>query len=112
MDYTDEKICMYQIEFPRRAQKGDRIVVTLQAAYLVDSKFMATTSYSSNKYLNTVMEPGQTFSIKYPYRIYLSFVSTAPIEEYSDFRFTYTYMEYNPDEDDGQDENANKIVVQ
>ena len=47
------------------------------------------------------MDPGQLYSIKYPYRIYLSFVSKAELFDESDFLFNMKYAKFNPDVEDG-----------
>ena len=61
------------------------------------------------------MEPGTSMSIKYPYKVYLSFVSTATPQSadgsQSDFRMQINYLKFNPDIDDVDDTDGDDQVI-
>ena len=46
--FKKNTLCTYQISFPKRATKGDKIEVTLEKSYQVKPTFIAAKSFSSD----------------------------------------------------------------
>ena len=73
------------ILFPKDSKKGDKLLVTLSTKYKVNATFIATDGYSSKDFQVSEMERNNQYSIRFPYRVYLTFVSTD--SEPADFEF-------------------------
>ena len=68
----------------------------MESSSNVKGKFIASVSYKSNKYLHADIEPGQTLSIGYPYRIFLTMVSETGNMNDANFKLNVKYVKYDP----------------
>ena len=75
-NFYDGALCTYQIVFPIEAEENDKLAITLQSSQDVSIYFIASYRYGTNQYLYKEMKKGLELSIKYPYKVYITVVST------------------------------------
>jgi len=82
--------------FPQDIGSKDRLSVTMESSSNIKGKFIASVSYKSNKYLHASIETGQTLSIGYPYRIFLTMSSETGNSNKADFKLNVKYVKFDP----------------
>ena len=82
--------------FPQDIDEKDRLSVTMESSSNIKGKFIASVSYKSNKYLHADIESGQTLSIGYPYRIFLTMASETGKSDNADFKLSIKYVKFDP----------------
>jgi len=102
------------INFPDGAEDGDKLQVSLESAYRADVTFIAGTSFADQDRQSAEMYINANMSIGYPYKVYLTAVSSGEeAAEVGDFRFNVRYEKYDPNKTDssGSGDDSNVIVV-
>ena len=92
-------MCRYRLVFPQRAGEFDQINIILQAAKNVQVIVTETSTYKSQRYVETYLEVGKSVTATWPNEIFiLILVDQGAAGETGDFTISYQYSDLDPDD--------------
>jgi hypothetical protein len=110
--FSQGALCTYQINFPENSGDKDRLQVSLESKYKADVMFIASTSFAAKDRQSASMYISANMSIGYPYKVYLTAVSTGQeVDEVGDFRFNVRYEKYDPNKTEDSGSGGSNVIV-